>query len=749
MSMSHDGVGPRAVGARSSSSPRECSRCPCSRAAAPATTRRGPPAAAPGHRPDRPRPGRRRRHAALGDRRPARRPSTPSRPTPTPAPSGSPRPCCPRSSRWTRRGGPRRNPDYLEKAEVVEREPKQVVLYKLNQQAVWSDGREIGAADFVAQWRALNGKDSAYWTARNAGYERIEKIERGQDDLEVKVTFAKPYADWRSLFSPLYPRRSGHPGRLQRGGPRAPSRSPRAPSRLGRSTGRPAPSPSNGTRAGGARPAKLEPLVLTAVPAGRSAPPRWPPASSTSRRSTARHGRTARSRARAARPAYRRGRQPRPTAPGRSIARRAATAVVGDGLRADEGKAQTERQTRPKRAEAVRRSADQQKALQRLRRTRVPGAGLHAAREEWRRPGRWPTSASAARKARVLDRKELAGHRTQAAGSAREPGRQPPGTGRSAGVRGRQRGAGRAGHQGGAGAPGRRGLGAGGGRAHRARRARRPARRARRRTTGRPRRAPAPATTASTSWAQDDERNGRPRRRTWQPPRGAQRRRRLPRPPTAPTARSPTPTGPPRDAAGGRPVLPGAGPRAVRGRAGGGPAGPRPPPRGSRRGRQAQARPATARRGGARRSPRRAPRPPAKQAVRTSGSMLAKDGKALSLRFVLPDGPRIGVPADGRRADRRDAQEDRREHRDHQGRRRELLQATTLPRASTTWPSTTWPATAYPATDARPIFAKPEAPAADGSLLVEQNYTRVGTDHIDQLFDQAAGEAGRGGSPAS
>lgn len=80
------------------------------------------------------------------------------------------------------------------------------MLYRLNQQAVWSDGREIGAPDFVAQWRALSGKDSAFWTARNAGYERIDKIERGADDLEVKVTFAKPYADWRSLFSPLYPK---------------------------------------------------------------------------------------------------------------------------------------------------------------------------------------------------------------------------------------------------------------------------------------------------------------------------------------------------------------------------------------------------------------------------------------------------------------------------------------------------------------------------------------------------------------
>ncbi|MFD4575953.1 ABC transporter substrate-binding protein [Streptomyces sp. NPDC058417] len=99
-----------------------------------------------------------------------------------------------------------RDADYLESAKVVDTEPRQVVLYKLNQQAVWSDGREIGAADFAAQWRALSGKDSAYWTARNAGYDRIEKIERGDNDLEVRVTFARPYADWRSLFSPLYPK---------------------------------------------------------------------------------------------------------------------------------------------------------------------------------------------------------------------------------------------------------------------------------------------------------------------------------------------------------------------------------------------------------------------------------------------------------------------------------------------------------------------------------------------------------------
>ncbi|MEV6052372.1 ABC transporter family substrate-binding protein [Streptomyces sp. NPDC052107] len=103
-------------------------------------------------------------------------------------------------------GRPVPNPAYLESAKVIETEPRQVVLYKLNQQAVWSDGREIGAADFLAQWRALAGKNSAYWTARNAGYDRIEKIERGANDLQVRVTFARPYADWKSLFSPLYPK---------------------------------------------------------------------------------------------------------------------------------------------------------------------------------------------------------------------------------------------------------------------------------------------------------------------------------------------------------------------------------------------------------------------------------------------------------------------------------------------------------------------------------------------------------------
>ncbi|WP_413103111.1 ABC transporter family substrate-binding protein [Streptomyces sp. Inha503] len=104
------------------------------------------------------------------------------------------------------RGRPQRNGDYLTSADVTSTDPKQVVVFKLNPKAVWSDGRPIGAEDFQAQWKALRGTDEKYGTARNAGYDRIAKVEPGDKEHEVKVTFAKPYTDWRSLFTPLYPK---------------------------------------------------------------------------------------------------------------------------------------------------------------------------------------------------------------------------------------------------------------------------------------------------------------------------------------------------------------------------------------------------------------------------------------------------------------------------------------------------------------------------------------------------------------
>src|SRR5581483_10664413 len=54
--------------------------------------------------------------------------------------------------------------DYLTGAEVAAGSA-QTVVYHLNPNAVWSDGTPLSAADFAAQWHALSGQDSRYWSA--------------------------------------------------------------------------------------------------------------------------------------------------------------------------------------------------------------------------------------------------------------------------------------------------------------------------------------------------------------------------------------------------------------------------------------------------------------------------------------------------------------------------------------------------------------------------------------------------------
>ncbi|MBV9026326.1 MAG: ABC transporter family substrate-binding protein [Streptomycetaceae bacterium] len=116
------------------------------------------------------------------------------------------------------RGRPQRNPDYLLSAAVVQRSPQQVVDYKLNPRAVWSNGTPLTAADFIAQWKALNDDGSAFWAAHNDGYNRIAKVEQGADKHEVRVTFATPLSTWQSLFTPLYPQSvTGNPDAFNNG----------------------------------------------------------------------------------------------------------------------------------------------------------------------------------------------------------------------------------------------------------------------------------------------------------------------------------------------------------------------------------------------------------------------------------------------------------------------------------------------------------------------------------------------------
>jgi peptide/nickel transport system substrate-binding protein len=103
------------------------------------------------------------------------------------------------------RGVPRPDPNYVIAAQVTAIAPRQVVTYTLNPRARWSTGLPITYRDYAAQAAALSGRDSRFQIGSASGYRQIAKVTRGADDFQVVVTFARPYADWPALFSPLYP----------------------------------------------------------------------------------------------------------------------------------------------------------------------------------------------------------------------------------------------------------------------------------------------------------------------------------------------------------------------------------------------------------------------------------------------------------------------------------------------------------------------------------------------------------------
>ncbi|GAA2385974.1 ABC transporter family substrate-binding protein [Nonomuraea africana] len=97
------------------------------------------------------------------------------------------------------------NPDFVTEWKLELKGDKQVVTYKLNDKATWSDGTPITYKDYVAQWKALNGSDDKFQVSSTDGYDRVESVEKGATDHDVVVTFSKQYPDWQGMFSPLAP----------------------------------------------------------------------------------------------------------------------------------------------------------------------------------------------------------------------------------------------------------------------------------------------------------------------------------------------------------------------------------------------------------------------------------------------------------------------------------------------------------------------------------------------------------------
>lgn len=609
-------------------------------------------------------------------------------------------------------GRAQRNSDFLESAEVIEREPKQVVLYKLNQQAVWSDGREIGADDFAAQQRALSGKDSAYWTARNAGYDRIGKIERGADNLEVRVTFDKPYADWRSLFSPLYPKEvMGTPDTFNDGARR----------KLKVSAG-PFAVQDFDSKADEVtlvrnprwwgRPAKLSKLVLREVPREKRA-------------AALAEGKVdlaeidapeARRITNAARDKGVQG--PLGHGPEAQLTPAKALRSWAVAHGSDEEAADTEQLARERTGKAIKKYTAEQSGL----RGYTVRKSLEPAYTQLALNGtEGPLADDRVRRAvaRALDRKELAKAVLSPLGLPAEP------VGSHLALAGQHAYADNSGALGDQDTAEARALLADAGW-----------------TPGGPLKEPKGKTAGGEADAkkaksdsdadadsdsgsdgdsgddgtyvvgEDDQKPGDSGTSVLAPaPAAAYQRAALTRqadtlaaPGEADKEKKKDPGGHAKQQAEKR-----AEKRADKQAAKGGAPGAYAP--------KGTAAPA---------------------ATAAAGGPMAKDGKPLTLRFVLPSGEgseslrtvadrisrmleKIGIRTETAKV------ADESYFKDH------------IASGQYDLALYSWPATAFPATDARPIFAKP-VPAADGSLNVEQNYTRVGTDHIDQLFDQAMGE---------
>ena len=82
----------------------------------------------------------------------------------------------------------------------LEAGPPQKVTYKINPEAIWSDGTAITSADFKYTWEQIVTSDDIY---DRIGYERIESVDVSDPKTAV-VTFWQPYADWKDLFGSFF-----------------------------------------------------------------------------------------------------------------------------------------------------------------------------------------------------------------------------------------------------------------------------------------------------------------------------------------------------------------------------------------------------------------------------------------------------------------------------------------------------------------------------------------------------------------
>src|SRR5215475_6196422 len=97
------------------------------------------------------------------------------------------------------------NSDLLTSEPQLTSTSPQTIVYHLNPKAKWNNGTPVNADDFVYAWQTFNGHDKNIPVVQTTGYDQIQNVVGSDNGETVTVTFAKPYPDWRGLFSGLLP----------------------------------------------------------------------------------------------------------------------------------------------------------------------------------------------------------------------------------------------------------------------------------------------------------------------------------------------------------------------------------------------------------------------------------------------------------------------------------------------------------------------------------------------------------------
>jgi peptide/nickel transport system substrate-binding protein len=105
--------------------------------------------------------------------------------------------------------------DFMDSAELTSEDP-QTVVYKIKQEAVWSDGTPVTADDFIWWWENCNETNKKADCVSTTGYKDIESVEGSDGGKTVTTVYKNKFADWKSLFSQFIV--PAHYGKEQPGG---------------------------------------------------------------------------------------------------------------------------------------------------------------------------------------------------------------------------------------------------------------------------------------------------------------------------------------------------------------------------------------------------------------------------------------------------------------------------------------------------------------------------------------------------